>query len=143
MVLNNISDGTLNPGGVRFGSAELYNISISIFIIVNVFPQVQDSLVVGQKIDDGEQVVMFLKMAEGQNFTAELVNSIKSKIRSQLSPRHVPAVILPIGDIPYTLTGKKVEVAVKKIISGENIKPSSSLANPESLELYYAIRSKL
>ena len=112
-------------------------------LIVNVFPQVQDSLVVGQKIDDGEQVVMFLKMADGQNFNSELVNNIKSKIRSQLSPRHVPAVILPIGDIPYTLTGKKVEVAVKKIISGENIKPSSSLANPESLELYYAIRSKL
>ena len=110
---------------------------------MNIFPEVQDSLVVGQKIDDGEQVVMFLKMANGHKFTSELVARIKAKVREQLSPRHVPAVILPIGDIPYTLTGKKVEVAVKKIISGENIKASSSLANPESLDLYYAIRSKL
>ncbi|KAI8900554.1 hypothetical protein BC833DRAFT_581314 [Globomyces pollinis-pini] len=130
------SDGTLNPGGVRFGSAELYN-------VLTAFPDVADSLVVGQNIPDGERVVMFLKMADDKPFTQELVTNIKTKIRSLLSARHVPAVILPIGDIPYTLTGKKVEVAVKKIISGENVQPSSSLANPESLELYYAIRSKL
>jgi acetoacetyl-CoA synthetase len=131
------SDGTLNPAGVRFGSAELYNIMSS------GFPQVADSLAVGQNTPDGERVVLFLKMAFGQNFTPELVASIKTKIRTLLSARHVPAVIYPIGDIPYTLTGKKVEVAVKKIISGENVTPSSSLANPESLELFVKARSKL
>jgi acetoacetyl-CoA synthetase len=110
---------------------------------VSAFPQVQDSLAVGQKTSDGERVIMFLKMAEGQTFNNDLVSQIKLRIRTLLSARHVPAVILPIADIPYTLTGKKVEIAVKKIISGESVKPSSSIANPESLELYYAIKSKL
>ncbi|KAJ3321321.1 hypothetical protein HDV06_004425 [Boothiomyces sp. JEL0866] len=130
------SDGTLNPAGVRFGSAELYN-------ILTAFPEVEDSLAVGQQTADGERVVLFLKMAPGKSFNSELANNIKLKIKTLLSARHVPAVIMPIGDIPYTLTGKKVEIAVKKIISGEKVQPSSSLANPESLQLYYAIKSKM
>ncbi|KAJ3275584.1 hypothetical protein HDV01_007587 [Terramyces sp. JEL0728] len=130
------SDGTLNPAGVRFGSAELYN-------ILTAFADVKDSLAVGQQTADGERVVLFLKMADGKQFNKALVDSIKQRIKTKLSARHVPAVILPIGDIPYTLTGKKVEIAVKKIISGENVQPSSSLTNPESLKLYYAIKSKL
>ncbi|KAI8923537.1 hypothetical protein BC831DRAFT_501413 [Entophlyctis helioformis] len=113
------SDGTLNPSGVRFGSADLYN-------IVANFPEVADSLAVGQKRGDDERV-------------ADLVSRIKEKVRNLLSPRHVPAFILPIAEIPYTLTGKKVEVAVKRIISGDKVVPSSSLANPESLNLYYNI----
>lgn len=129
------SDGTLNPAGVRFGSAELYN-------IMTQFPQVQDSLAVGQKIPDGERVVLFLKMQKGHAFNDELVNEIKLVIKTLLSARHVPAVILPIDDIPYTLTGKKVEVAVKKIISGETVVPSSALANPDSLQLYIIAKSK-
>nr|KAJ3419234.1 hypothetical protein HK105_007224 [Polyrhizophydium stewartii] len=123
------SDGTLNPGGVR---ADLYNIMTS-------YPEVADSLAVGQKRGDDERVVLFCKMAEGKEFTADLVTRIKTQIRNLLSPRHVPAFILPIAEIPYTLTGKKVEVAVKRIISGEKVVPSSSLANPQSLELYYNI----
>ncbi|KAJ3256204.1 hypothetical protein HK103_005663 [Boothiomyces macroporosus] len=130
------SDGTLNPAGVRFGSAELYN-------ILTAFPDVEDSLAVGQQTADGERVVLFLKMAPGKAFNKKLVDSIKLKIKTMLSARHVPAVIMPIGDIPYTLTGKKVEIAVKKIISGEKVEPSSSLANPESLKHYYAIKSKM
>ncbi|RIB26226.1 acetoacetate-CoA ligase [Gigaspora rosea] len=126
------SDGTLNPGGVRFGSAEIYN-------IVENFSEIQDSLVVGQKIGDDERVVLFLKMSEGIKFNDDLVLRIRTKIRNQLSPRHVPSFILPIADIPHTVTGKKVEVAVKRIISGEKVAPSSSLVNPESLELYYNI----
>jgi acetoacetyl-CoA synthetase len=78
-------------------------------------------------------------MHPGEELAADLINAIKAKIRSQLSPRHVPSFILPIKDIPYTLTGKKVEVAVKKIISGEKVLPNSTLSNPESLELYYNI----
>ncbi|KAI9179007.1 hypothetical protein H9P43_005669 [Blastocladiella emersonii ATCC 22665] len=126
------SDGTLNPSGVRFGSAELYN-------IIDQFPQVADSLVVGQKVGDDERVIMFLQMPDGKKLEAELVNAIKAKIRTQLSPRHVPAVIVQVPDIPYTINGKKVEVAVKRIISGETVIPSGTLRNPESLDIYYKI----
>ncbi|TPX55051.1 hypothetical protein PhCBS80983_g05642 [Powellomyces hirtus] len=124
------SDGTLNPSGVRFGSAELYN-------ILDEFPQMADTLVVGQKRGDDERVILFCKMVEGQEFTDELVESIKLAIRSRLSARHVPAIIMPIADIPHTVNGKKVEVAVKRIISGETLIPSGTLVNPESLKLYY------
>jgi acetoacetyl-CoA synthetase len=96
-------------------------------------------LKVGQKRGDDERVVLFCKMHPGEELTADLINAIKAKIRSQLSPRHVPSFILPIKDIPYTLTGKKVEVSVKKIISGEKVLANSTLSNPESLELYYNI----
>lgn len=131
------SDGTLNPNGVRFGSAEIYN-------IVDTYSEVEDSLCVGQTIKDGtdERVVLFLKIAgEDQDapLDVDLVNRIKTHIRNQLSPRHVPAFVLRIKDIPYTINGKKVEIAVKKIISGQTIVPSGTLVNPESLELYYNI----
>ncbi|ORZ01228.1 acetoacetate-CoA ligase [Syncephalastrum racemosum] len=126
------SDGTLNPSGVRFGSAEIYN-------VVDRFDAVEDALCVGQKLkdQDDERVVLFLKL-KGE-LTDDLVKSIKTTIRAELSPRHVPAFILPITDIPYTINGKKVEVAVKKIISGQKVTPSGTLTNPESLELYYNI----
>lgn len=93
------SDGTLNPSGVRFGSAEIYNV-VDQFINQGV----EDSLCVGQKIknEDDERVVLFLKMKEGVELTDDLVKSIKVKIRSELSPRHVPAFILPIADIPVS-----------------------------------------
>ncbi|KAI9216780.1 acetoacetyl-CoA synthetase-like protein [Blastocladiella britannica] len=126
------SDGTLNPSGVRFGSAELYN-------IIEQFPEVADSLVVGQKVGDDERVIMFLQMPEGTTLGRALVDAIKAKIRAQLSARHVPAVIVQVPDIPYTINGKKVEVAVKRIISGETVIPSGTLRNPESLEVYYKI----
>ncbi|KAF9920104.1 hypothetical protein FBU30_010121 [Linnemannia zychae] len=141
------SDGTLNPNGVRFGSAEIYN-------IVDTYPEVEDSLCVGQTLKDGtdERVVLFLKIAEpktdetqGSSATnttlldQDLVNRIKVHIRNQLSPRHVPAFVLKTQDIPYTINGKKVEIAVKKIISGQTIVPSGTLVNPESLQLYYNI----
>ncbi|CAO3642930.1 unnamed protein product [Cunninghamella echinulata] len=130
------SDGTLNPNGVRFGSAEIYNV-VDQFISQGI----EDSLCVGQKIknEDDERVVLFLKMKDGIVLTDDLIKSIKVKIRSELSPRHVPAFILPIADIPYTINGKKVEVAVKKIISGQKVIPSGTLTNPESLDLYYDI----
>ncbi|KAL0074979.1 acetoacetate-CoA ligase [Phycomyces blakesleeanus] len=130
------SDGTLNPAGVRFGSAEIYNVA-------DHFANhgIEDTLCVGQKIkdQDDERVVLFLKMKTGVVLTETLVKDIKTKIRFELSPRHVPAFILPIEDIPYTINGKKVEVAVKKILSGQTITPTGTLVNPKSLELYYNI----
>lgn len=115
-------------------------ISVPIHNQVAEFPEIQDSLAVGQKQGQDERVVLFCKMATNKPFDADLVQRLKTRIRSLLSSRHVPALVLPIADIPYTLTGKKVEVAVKKIISGQTVVPSSALANPESLALFYGIR---
>ncbi|KAI7830941.1 acetoacetyl-CoA synthetase-like protein [Kickxella alabastrina] len=145
------SDGTLNPAGVRFGSAELYN-------IVDTYPEVADSLVVGQRQGVDERVLMFLQMVEGHAMSADVVKRISAHIRSQLSPRHVPALILQAtGGIPYTVNGKKVEIAVKKLVSdlyrvaqesGADValttvtpdeKTTSTLANPESLLQYYSM----
>jgi len=125
------SDGTLNPAGVRFGSAEIYN-------IVEQFTEIGDSLCVGQRSLDGseERVILFLKMAGGKPVSEEIVKALVNTIRSKLSARHVPALILPISDIPYTVNGKKVEVAVKKILAGKDVKNKGALANPESLDLF-------
>jgi len=124
------SDGTLNPNGVRFGSAEIYN-------IVEHFSEIADSLCVGQRTPDGEErVILFLKMAENFEFEPNVVDKLRKQIRTNLSARHVPTLILPITDIPYTVNGKKVEVAVKKILAGLSVKNQGALANPECLELY-------
>jgi len=124
------SDGTLNPNGVRFGSAEIYN-------IVEHFSEIADSLCVGQRTPDGEErVILFLKMAENFEFEPNVVDKLRKQIRTNLSARHVPTLILPITDIPYTVNGKKVEVAVKKILAGQSVKNQGALANPECLELY-------
>ena len=129
------SDGTLNPNGVRFGSAEIYN-------IVEPFDEILDSLCVGQKTPDGEErVILFLRMAEGFSFEkSEIVDRLRKKIRAALSARHVPSLILEISDIPYTVNGKKVEVAVKKILAGQSVKNQGALANPQSLDLFKNIK---
>ena len=128
------SDGTLNPNGVRFGSAEIYN-------IVEPFEEVADSVCVGQRTPDGEErVILFLRMASGFDFEkSEIVAKLSKTIRKSLSARHVPSLILPIRDIPYTVNGKKVEVAIKKILAGQPVKNQGALANPQCLELYKAI----
>ena len=125
------SDGTLNPNGVRFGSAEIYN-------IVETFDAIADSLCVGQtsRFEAEERVVLFLKMKDGVALTHDLLEALRKTIRQKLSARHVPALILPIADIPYTINGKKVEVAVKKVLAGMPVNNQGALANPESLELY-------
>ncbi len=123
------SDATLNPQGVRIGTAEIYR-------VVETRPEISDSLVVGQKWQGDERVILFVKLAENESLTDELQTTLKSEIRSQCSPRHVPAKILAIADIPYTINGKKVEIAVKKIIHGQDVRNRDALSNPESLELY-------
>ncbi|XP_076046524.1 acetoacetyl-CoA synthetase-like [Oratosquilla oratoria] len=124
------SDGTLNPNGVRFGSAEIYN-------IIDQFEEVSDSVCVGQRNSSGEErVVLFLKMADTADFNPDFKKRVVVAIRQQLSARHVPAIILPITAIPYTISGKKVEVAVRQIIQGEEVKNRGALANPEALDLY-------
>ncbi|CAB1319290.1 unnamed protein product [Coregonus sp. 'balchen'] len=123
-------DGTLNPNGVRFGSSEIYN-------IVEAFEEVSDSLCVPQYSGDGEErVILFLKMTPNQSFGPELVQKIRGAIRKALSARHVPALLLETRDIPYTLSGKKVEVAVKQVIAGREVTQRGAFSNPDSLDLY-------
>lgn len=127
------SDGTLNPNGVRFGSSEIYN-------IVEAFEEVMDSLCVPQYNRDGEErVILFLKMASGHTFQPDLVKRIRDAIRLGLSARHVPSLILETQGIPYTLNGKKVEVAVKQVIAGRAVEHRGAFSNPDTLDLYRSI----
>uniref|UniRef100_A0AAR2LSK1 Acetoacetyl-CoA synthetase n=1 Tax=Pygocentrus nattereri TaxID=42514 RepID=A0AAR2LSK1_PYGNA len=104
---------------------------------VEAFEEVSDSLCVPQYNSDGEErVILFLKMAPGQEFSSELVGKIRTSIRAALSARHIPALILQTKDIPYTISGKKVEVAVKQVIAGKEVAQRGAFSNPDSLELY-------
>ncbi|RLD82211.1 MAG: acetoacetate--CoA ligase [Bacteroidetes bacterium] len=123
------SDATLNPGGVRIGTAEIYN-------VVENMDEVEDAVVIGQKWEDDERVVLFVKLNEGFTLDDDLKIKISKLIRSNCSPRHVPAIILETEGVPYTLNGKKVEIAVKKAILGEEIKNKDALANPEVLDYF-------
>ena len=123
------SDATLNPGGIRIGTAEIYR-------VVEKILEVTDSLVVGQKWGDDERVILFVKLTEGTSLHNKFIQKIKKTIRSECSPRHIPKKIIVIADIPYTINGKKVEIAVKKIIHGEDVPNRDALANPESLKFY-------
>ena len=123
------SDTTLNPGGVRIGTAEIYR-------HVDRLNSIADSLVVGQKWKNDVRVVLFVKMQQDHTLTEELKNTIKQSIRNNVSPRHVPAKIIPVADIPYTINMKKVELAVKNIIEGNLVTNRDALANPEALDLY-------
>ena len=123
------SDATLNPGGVRIGTAEIYR-------VVEQMAEVADSLVVGVQSDGDEQVALFLKMNSGNNLNDELIDSIKRSIRANCTPRHVPSIVKTVEDIPYTISGKKVELAVKNVPHGEKVTNKDALANPEALEYF-------
>ena len=123
------SDATLKPSGVRIGTAEIYR-------QVELIPEVMDSLVVGQAWENDVRIVLFLKLREGVPLSDELVKRIKTTIRQNATPRHVPAKVIAVDDIPYTISGKKVELAVRKVIHGQEVKNKDALANPESLDQY-------
>ncbi|KAI1344324.1 acetoacetate-CoA ligase [Xylariaceae sp. FL0016] len=130
------SDGVLKPSGVRFGSAEIYNVLTKFF-----GNEVEDAVCVGRRReqDRDETVCLFVVMCEGKSFTQELRGRIQDTVRKELSPRHVPAVIEECGaGIPKTGNGKKIEVAVKQILSGIQIKTNASVANPEALKWFKA-----
>jgi len=129
VVIYGRSDATLNPGGVRIGTAEIYR-------QVEMLPEIEDSLVVGQNWKNDIRVVLFVKMNSGFVLTDDLQNKIRQTIRNNASPRHVPAKIIDIPDIPYTLNMKKVELAVKKTIHGEVVLNKDALKNPEALDYY-------
>ena len=123
------SDATLNPGGVRIGTAEIYR-------QLEQLPEIDDSVVVGQNWKNDVRVVLFVKLAAGYELTEALKAKIKQTIRTNASPRHVPAKILSIPEVPYTLNMKKVELAVKKIIEGRAVLNRDALGNPAVLDYY-------
>jgi len=129
VVIYGRSDAVLNPGGVRIGTAEIYR-------QVDKIEAVLESIVIGQEWKNDVRVVLFVKMREGQELTDSLIQEIKLVIRTECTPRHVPAKILEVGDIPRTKSGKIVEISVRDIVHGLEIKNKESLANPEALEFF-------
>ncbi len=126
------SDATLNPGGVRIGTAEIYR-------QVEPLEEIEDSVVIGQDWGDDVRVILFVKLAAGHELTPELTKRIRTAIRDNCSPRHVPAKIIPVDDVPYTISMKKVEIAVRDVVHGRPVKNRDALKNPEALDLYAGI----
>jgi acetoacetyl-CoA synthetase len=123
------SDAVLNPGGVRIGTAEIYR-------QVEQLPEVVESLVIGQDWDADVRVVLFVRLREGLDLDDALVRKIKQQIRANTTPRHVPAKICQVADIPRTKSGKIVELAVRNVVHGRPVKNKEALANPEALDLF-------
>jgi acetoacetyl-CoA synthetase len=133
VVIYGRSDATLNPGGVRIGTAEIYR-------QVEQLPEVVESLVIGQQIGEGMgddvRIVLFVRLAEGLTLTDALREKLRSHIRQHASPHHVPKKIIQVADIPRTISGKITELAVRDVIHGREVKNRDALANPEALELF-------
>ncbi|HEX7218277.1 MAG TPA: acetoacetate--CoA ligase [Burkholderiales bacterium] len=127
LIIYGRSDAVLNPGGVRIGTAEIYR-------QVEQLDEVLESLVIGQDWQGDVRVVLFVKLKEGLSLSEELISAIKRRIRENTTPRHVPARILQVADIPRTKSGKIVELAVREVVHGRPVKNLEALANPEALE---------
>jgi acetoacetyl-CoA synthetase len=127
LIIHGRSDATLNPGGVRIGTAEIYR-------QVEKLPEVTESLVIGQRWQGDVRVVLFVKLEPGARFDEALLTRIRGMIRANTTPRHVPARILPVADIPRTKSGKIVELAVRNVVHGEPVINVEALDNPEALE---------
>ena len=123
------SDATLNPGGVRIGTAELY-------VQVESFPQIAEAIVIGQEWQNDTRIILFVRMQAGQVLDDTLIASIKQRIKNHCTPRHVPAKIIEIADIPRTRSGKITEIAVRDVIHNRTVKNTEALANPEALEYF-------
>ncbi len=133
LVIFGRSDATLNPGGVRIGTAEIYR-------QVEQLDAVLESICVGQDWQDDVRVVLFVRLREGISLTDELKQDIRQAIRANTTPRHVPAKIVAVPDIPRTVSGKITELAVRQVIHGQTVKNTSALANPEALEHFRDLR---
>jgi acetoacetyl-CoA synthetase len=127
------SDTTLNPGGVRLGTSEIYS-------VVEKFKEIKESIVIGQPWNNDIRIILFIVLNKDFKLTAEIINNIKKKIKINASPRHVPSKIIAISEIPKTKNGKLVELAVKQIITGEKIKNLEAIANPDSLKQFKNIK---
>ena len=129
MIMYGRSDATLNPGGVRIGTAEIYR-------EVEAFDEVEEALCIGQEWAHDTRVVLFVRMRPDHDLTPELVDAIRKRIRANCSPRHVPAKVLAVADIPRTKSGKITELAVRDVVHGREVKNREALANPEALDLF-------
>jgi acetoacetyl-CoA synthetase len=133
MIITGRSDATLNPGGVRIGSAEIYR-------QVELLPEMVESLVIGQDIGDANdrdvRIVLFVRLRDGMTLDDALKDRIRRQVRENASPHHVPKVIIQVADIPRTISGKITELAVREIVHGRPVKNADALANPEALELF-------
>jgi acetoacetyl-CoA synthetase len=133
LIITGRSDATLNPGGVRIGTAEIYR-------QVEQLPEIVESLVIGQEIMDANErdvrIVLFVRLREGLTLDDRLRDRIRKVIRENASPHHVPKVIVQVSDIPRTISGKITEMAVRDVVHGRPVKNTDALANPHALELY-------
>ena len=129
LVIHGRSDAVLNPGGVRIGTAEIYR-------QVEKVEQVLESIAIGQDWEGDVRVVLFVRLRDGVALSDELQAQIRQVIRANTTPRHVPAKIIAVADIPRTISGKIVELAVRNVVHGKPVKNTDALANPQALELY-------
>ena len=129
MIIHGRSDATLNASGVRIGTAEIYR-------VVEQLDEVAESIAIGQQWDGDTRIVLFVRPVEGAELTDDLVATIRSELRTKCSPRHVPAVVAAVSDIPRTRSGKIVELAVTEVVHGRSVKNLEALANPEALDEY-------
>jgi acetoacetyl-CoA synthetase len=136
MIIHGRSDTVLNPGGVRIGTAEIYR-------VVEQFAGIVDSVVVGLERGDDVAIALFVVLREGQDLTEDLKAELSARIKAENSPRHVPAVIMPAPDIPRTISGKTVELAVRRALHGQPVDNTDALANPASLDYFRSLRGRL
>jgi acetoacetyl-CoA synthetase len=133
VIIHGRSDATLNPGGVRIGTAEIYR-------QVEQLPEIVEALVIGQDWPPGEvgdvRVVLFVKLREGLTLDTAMIDRIQKHVRASTTPRHVPAKIVQVDDIPRTKSGKIVELAVRNVVHGREVKNLEALANPEALDQF-------
>lgn len=127
------SDTTLNPGGVRMGTAEIYRALAAV-------PEVVDAVAVGRPLAGDSEVVLCVVLGQGHTLDDSLIERIRSSIRQATTPRHVPAHVFAVAAVPYTISGKKVEKAVRAMIVGEPVANRDALANPEALDEYARLR---
>ena len=126
IVIHGRSDATLNSAGVRIGTAEIYR-------IVENFPEIAEAIAIGQEHDGDTRIVLFVRMVDGHVLTDELQARVRGELRRQGSPRHVPAVIATVTDLPRTRSGKITELAVGDVVNGRTVRNTDALANPEAL----------
>ncbi|MGA1207267.1 MAG: acetoacetate--CoA ligase [Litorivicinaceae bacterium] len=128
-IIHGRSDTTLNPGGVRIGTAELYR-------ALDDLESIRDAVAIGVRRDEDEDIVLFVVLPEGESLTEALAEDLRARIRAARSPRHVPKIIAQVADVPRTVSGKIAELAVRQIVHGEPIGNMDALANPDALEYF-------
>jgi acetoacetyl-CoA synthetase len=133
LVISGRSDATLNPGGVRIGTAEIYR-------VVDALPEVQESVAIAHRHDNDDRIVLFVRLRDGVAWSEDLKQAIRGAIRARLTPRHVPAQVLPCPEVPRTISGKITELAVRELIHGRPVKNADALANPRALEYFKTLR---